>query len=244
MKTPLTPVPPAIGNSKSRLTPEQKAEIIRRLDAGERCPKLAREFGVSPQAISLYRKKDNGELLGAANKKMTAAETEKLRQVLEGSVPSQHGLANPDRESHDGWNPARAQALAEKMFGRKLFRLQFKEHIEEWLPPEARAHSSSRMREPMTVEEIKAIMAREAKFLEFVDSPVAGEIRNRELGRRIGRAADRLEMPPPEMWETLSPVGEKSRFSPQSMIPGPVRTGKHKGSKGSPFTKARKKKNR
>lgn len=61
---------------KSKLTPEQWAEVDRRLIAGERPSDLAREFGVAPSAMTRRGISQNIENVQRVAKKLANAQTE------------------------------------------------------------------------------------------------------------------------------------------------------------------------
>lgn len=252
------------GTPTFRLSPDQRADILRRLKAGEKSADLAREFEVTRQAISLIKIKDASEQTSA---RMVSSEVEKLHKIALSSAPSKHGLAKKGAWN-DRWSYPLLHQLAEKICKRRLMRLPVRRLQQAWFPdgtisPVAaynpdRADGRARILAEMRDREFLEFLRRRALHPSANPPPKANPAAKAAKGAKPaatpkaapakrGRKPAPLEMPPPEAWEMLNPGpvsgGKTIPSKPAKSSSSPLaRVGKHRGSKGSPFTAARKKK--
>ncbi|MFM7182868.1 MAG: hypothetical protein ACKO2G_15600 [Verrucomicrobiales bacterium] len=235
-----------------------RVEILTRLKKGERASKLAREFGVSRQAVSLLKIKRSDT---KSSPRLVEKEEEKLRGVATTTRPSDHGLAAPDSWL-DEWSAKSLHKLAETVAKRRLMVLPIRRLFHEWFDGSGGAPVGSY--DPDRPESLATIPTelRDSEFLQFLrerkttatkKSPQT-ELTQTNQGKppatkRARRGTAASLMPPPDAWEFLNPemMGTLPESKQARPIAGPpsqstMRTGKHRGSKGSPFTAARKKK--
>jgi hypothetical protein len=246
---------------KGRLTEDMRAEILNRLKAGERAATLAREFGVTRQAVSLLKIKT---ATAKSRPRLVGEEVDKLKKLATTTRPSDHGF-EPPGSWYDQWSAKSLHKLGEKMAKRRLMVLPIRRLFQEWFggwggapagaydpdQPKSLATIPEELRDPEFLQFLreKAAAAIKPAAPEPVDRKVAepsAKPANKKRGRRP--SADSL-MPPPEAWEFLNAEMARSANFDQgtkplnAMPPPPImRTGKHRKSKGSPFTAARKKK--
>lgn len=237
-----------------RFSPEIRAEIIARLKAGESGSSLAREFNVSRQAISLIKVK---EASAKTLPRLVAEEVAKLRKLATNSRPSKYGFV-PTGSWNDEWTAKLLHKLGEKVAKRRLMLLPVRRLFQEWFGDQGRAPVGAY--DPDRADSLARIPKdlRDAEFLEFLRGQKARAAK-KSPGKKTKppsppkkrRKNARSDMPPPEAWEILNPESlraltgkpEQPRATKAAPVP-PPRTGKHRGSKGSPFTPARKKKKR
>lgn len=238
-----------MGNPAPRLTDEQRADATRRVLAGEKAAALAREYGVTPAYISLlkaqaldparFRKKREKKL----TRKLTDEELASFREAIASSNPHELGLVPPTlRWCHD-----HGYQLAERMFGKR----PSKRVVDECLGPLLKRKPDRFLRRPQPppkhhVSQLDPELARDEDFVAYYLSPICEQITWREYERaladweaRYGDAEEiDLEAGAPSEdideidWEVPAPMAaaESGR-----------RSGKHAGSKGSPFTPPKKK---
>lgn len=241
-----------------RLTEDMRAEILKRLKAGERAATLAREFGVTRQAVSLLKIKT---ATAKSRPRLVEKEVEKLRTLAETTLPSDHGFEAPG-SWNDRWTGVSLHRLAEKMAKRRIMVLPIRRYFHEWFAGTGGSPVGSY--DPDRPESLTGIPRdlRDPDFLQFLRERKTGaaklppankpakEKAPMPARKKRGRpgSADSL-MPPPEAWEFLNPatVDALAGSGHNPPLAGPplqpiVRTGKHRKSKGSPFTAARKKK--
>jgi hypothetical protein len=245
-------------NNRNRLTEDIRVKILNRLKAGERASSLAREFGVSRQAISLLKVKQAN---AKSRPRLIEEEIGKLRKLATSSRPSDHGWADPG-SWQDEWSAKSLHKLGEKVANRRLMVLPIRRLFHEWF--EGTGGVPIGFYDPDRPESLAGIPweLRDPEFLQFLrerktsappkqPAPVPAKKKPilpsaKKRGRR-GSAASL--MPPPEAWEFLNSEALRASLG-KAKIPEPktdemsplARTGKHRGSKGSPFTAARKKK--
>ena len=241
---------------KGRLSEDMRAEILGRLKAGERASSLAREFGVTRQAVSLLKIKSS---TSKSRPRLVEEEIEKLRALAVNSRPSDHGWADPG-SWNDEWSSVSLHKLGEKLAKRRLMVLPIRRLFREWFGDSGRAPIGSY--DPDRPESLATIPEdlRSPDFLQFLRERKAGAAKTAPKPETIessprpakkrGRPGSAASMmPPPEAWEFLNPEMAGSRPGGERKLPRAtplshpiMRTGKHRKSKGSPFTAARKKK--
>ena len=257
-------------DNRPKASEKTRREIVRRYEAGEKSAALGREFGLTRQAVELMAAKAR-ELAasGGYGRDLSPDEQQRLLEVLRTSRPAAHGFGQFGPEGPRQWSWQRAHALAEKMFGRELKKLAIRDMFATWwprmrsyLPPDP---------ESMTTEidesELEPEMLADKGFMDYIRSPVARRIREREIEMWRRERAKRLAHPPPPkklgrprkdsahdaMWmdddddkdfdlEALlknPPVLPRPPSQDHPPQPG-QRVGKHKGTSGNPFTQKKK----
>lgn len=189
---------PGAGRGAARIGEAERVELMRRLDAGESQSALAREFGCSRQYISQLRKRF--EKFGEAGiaqrprgrpkvRPLTAALRKAIREAIDGSRPSEHGIA-PHFEAGDAWHIDAVREWIKDREGWTPSRGQVIGLFEEWQLP--RTFFRTRFRGDELDEP-------DAEFLAWLDSPIARQIREREeeMARRI-EAEAAAEPPVPD----------------------------------------------
>ena len=131
-------------NRRVRLTKEQRAGVVEALRAGERAVDLAGRYGVSRQAISLIKRKDEAErgdptAAGLLRLKRGISEDEwrQLVKVLRTELPARHGLQTLGDAPPERWTVDRAWELSREMFGRYPRRVRLRELVRDLFPPPA-----------------------------------------------------------------------------------------------------------
>ena len=245
---------------KGRLTEDMRVEILERLKAGERAVTLAREFGVTRQAISLLKIKTT---TAKSRPRLVEEEVEKLRKLATTTRPSDHGF-EPPGSWYDQWSAKSLHKLGETMAKRRLMVLPIRRLFHEWFGgwggAPAGAYDPDQPKSLATIPK----ELRDPEFLQFLRGKAATAIKlpaPEPLARKVAeppvkpvrkkrgrRSSAESLMPPPEAWEFLNeqlarPPNFDQGTKPLNAMPTPImRTGKHRKSKGSPFTAARKKK--
>jgi hypothetical protein len=232
-----------------RLSREIREEIDRRLAAGERPTTLAREFGVSHQAVSMFRKiLRANQAADGLGRQMSPEETEKLKSLVLSTDPADHKLMRRRKSDPPGkWTLYRTHALAEKIAGRTLLLRPINRLLKSWFPandewvPPKPGDVVPGFNQPYDDKTLK----RNKKFMEYIRSPVAQQIRERELAMARARYEEKLAREAEEAAAAAAAEAPQVTRPPALALPHPkplVRVGKHKSSKGSPFTKSKKKK--
>ena len=248
--------------NRPKLAQDKRDEIVRRSAGGEKHAALAAEYGVTRQAVDLMVRKAR-ELAesGGWGRNLSADEQQRLKDDLAKTRPAHHGLAMLGPGFSRFWTPMRAHARAEQMFGRKLKKLTLMKMFKAWnLPQPVYVPPSPELMTPDIDEsELEPEVLADAEFMAYIRSPIARQIREREIAnwrrehakrqagfgepqRKRGRprlvreaeaeadAGDDLEPGPPHSPEALPPLRPGQRF------------GKHKASRGNPFTQKKQKK--
>ena len=226
-------------SNRSVLTPEDRVAILARLEKGERMRPIAEEYGVTRQAISLIKQK---ALKGGNIKRLNAEECEKLKTLARANPPSAHDLATPGAWD-DIWTRNRLHRFAEMVFKRRLMVKPIHYLCDAWF---GQRHPSA----PglLSSGSSGGDVAKAANPAAYPPAP--GSPR-----RRRGRPSSYDDLiPPPEFWEIANQAAFKASLASLGKSPPvsdaepagspaktPVRTGKHRKSKGSPFTASRKK---
>lgn len=241
---------------RRNLTKEQRAEILRRLAAGERQVEIAKDYHVTRAAISLIKQTaaNPGRFVRRKDLKMklTPEEAATLRAALDESLPADHGLEATGSGLPKFWTLERGRELARRLFGKEPSTRALKkcmgEHLarrrDSWLtPPEPPG--------PRDIRKLPPELAADKGFVKYYMSPVALQIEQREyelaleqyqknlaLHEQRQAAADSLPAPGGDDWEINRPP---SADGYQPSVPG-RRMGKHAKGKGSPFTKPKRRK--
>ncbi len=231
------------GNRHERLNQSQRDEIVRRVLAGEKSLLLAEEFKVSRAYVSLLKNQalDPGRFTNEEKltKKLTVAETEKFREVLTSTTPTDHDF-HPHSEH---WSLDYGARLAEKLFKKKPSVRLLTELVKPLMPK----RSDFRFKRPQPpkphhISQISAEFANDPDFVAYYLSPICQQIAQREYDLAVAdwdaRFADSEER------EQAAEAKRVAASQPNFLAAPPgKRTGKHAKGKGSPFT-APKRKNR
>jgi hypothetical protein len=184
-----------------RLPKESRDEITRRVLAGEKCCKLAAEFGVSPTCVSQikltaldperFRLKAESKL----SLKLTQKQIDQLKQVFETSTPDDNGLI----PARDRWTLDHGFQLARKLFNKKPSVRAMKECMKELLARRP-FYGDPKPKPPRIprIEEIDPEFAKDPSYVAYVRSPIYQKIAQREYEMAL---AD---------WERRNPNGEES----------------------------------
>lgn len=245
---------------KTLLTPEQRQEILRRLATGETQTSVAKDFNVTRAAISLIKQRHTHPERYLRHhdfkKQLSPEEAATLKQTIDGSLPSDHGLDVLGPAPPRCWTLQRGYALADKLFSRQPGMRVMKECLGEHLArrPDAYLTPPAPPR-PRDLSRLPPEMAADKDFVKYYLSPIALQIEQREYElalERFHKARAEREKPqtaqvtlPPE-WDAAEWADDGSppplKAAAPNLPPGPgQRLGKHAKSKGSPFTKAKRK---
>ena len=248
---------------KTILTPEQREEIFRRLATGETQVSISKDFNVTRAAISLLKQRTANPQRFAKRydfkKRLSAEEAATFKATLDTSLPKDHGLDVLGPAPSRSWTMQRAYALADKLFGRepsvRVMKQCLGEHLtrrpDDYLtPPEPP--------KPRDLRRLPPELAADKSFVKYYMSPIALQIEQREYELALAhfhklraehekRQASQDNLPPQlddsEWADDWSPPPLKSDLPDIPPAPG-QRLGKHAKSKGSPFTKPKRKKKR
>lgn len=236
---------------RSNLTKDQRAEILRRLAAGERQVDIAKDYQVTRAAISLIKQTaanpDRFVRQRDFKKRLTPEEIAAFKAALDDSLPDDHGLAGIGPGFRKFWTMVRGRALAQKLFGKepsaRVLKECMGEHLarrrDSWLtPPEPPG--------PRDIRKLPPELAADKGFVKYYLSPIALQIEQREYELALEQYQKRLAEheqrqaaadPSPasgdDDWEVNRPP-LADVYQPSA--PG-RRVGKHAKGKGSPFTK-------
>lgn len=248
---------------KTILTPEQIEEILRRLATGETQVSIAKDFKVTRAAISLIKQRTaNPERFAKRydlKKRLSEQEATTFKQTLDSSLPKDHGLDVLGPAPSRCWTMERAYALADKLFGRepsvRVMKQCLGDHLrrrpDDYLtPPEPP--------QPRDIRRLPPELAADKSFVKYYLSPIALQIEQREYELALAhfhklraeyeqRQASQDDLPPElddsEWANDWSPPPLKADHPDLPPAPG-HRVGKHAKSKGSPFTKPKRRKKR
>lgn len=254
---------------KTILTREQREEVLRRLATGETQASIAKDFNVTRAAISLLKQRTaNPERFAekyGLKKRLTAEEITTFKQTLDQTLPKDHGLDFVGHALPKFWTMERGYALADKLFGKEPSLRIMKECMGDRLtrrpdgplaPPDPPG--------PRDIRRLPPELAADKSFVKYYMSPIALQIEQREyelalehyhqqLAKQQQRAAANTadDTLPPDMddedwdddWATQPIKTSQPGLLSQPPLPG-QRIGKHAKSKGSPFTKPKRRKKR
>jgi hypothetical protein len=234
----------------TKITHEQRAEITRRVLAGESSPALAKEFGVTRSYVSLLKntaldpKRFEREREKKLKVKLTAEQRDELERLFQSSTPAAQDLI-PAREY---WSLDHGFQLATKLFQKKPgvkvmkellapYLKRSSERSSEWADPKPQPPG------PRNIKELDPELAADPDFVAYYLSAVYEKIRWREYEIALEdwerRHAGLPECQSEDDWDEPPPAGPDASLLPAA--PG-QRTGKHAGSKGLPFTRPKRRK--
>ena len=235
---------------RPRLTEEQRAEITRRVLAGEKARELSEEFGVTrayvallkAQALDPERFERKREVKLA--RKLTEQELEKFKEVLASSTPEDHDLI----PTSERWSLDHGSQLAMKLFNKRLSVRALK----EWVGPHVPKRSEFRFTRPKPpkphhINQLDPELAKDEDFVKYYLSPICEQIAWREYEMALADWEERFadseerelagEAGEPGELEDPQPMGD---FRPADYGAPGKRFGKHAKSKGLPFTPKKK----
>ncbi len=250
------------------MTPGQREEVLRRIATGETQTSVAKDFKVTRAAISLLKQRTANPARFAAKyglkKRLTEAEIATLKRTLDTSLPKDHDLDYVGHSPPKSWTMGRGYALADKLFGKQPSVRIMKECLGEHLA--RRADGPLAPPEPPGPRDIRRLppeLAADKSFVKYYMSPIALQIEQREyelalehyhqqLAKQQQRetiATSESDLPPAlddEAWDddwTAPALPAATPNIPATPPPG-RRSGKHAKSKGNPFAKPKRKKNK
>jgi len=176
---------PNIPGRRGKLTPEQRADLLRRLEAGENPAQLVPEFGISRQAISQLRdyhlRPEVVRRKGILRSRLLPEERKNVVDLMRTTVPRDHGVENEGHGHPDSWNVERLTALTRKLYDKKMFAYAARECIQEARPdpnfdPDAKPQPPG----PPDVRDIDPELAQDEEFVEYYLSDACQRIRQKE----------------------------------------------------------------
>lgn len=176
---------PKITGNRRKLTPEQRHDILRRYQEGEKVSPLAREYGVSRQAIDSLVKYHLDPQCRVRKQqlhsRMLPEERKKLVEILRTTLPRDHGVHKEGHGHPDVWNSARVMALGRKLFDKKLYAYATRECIQEARPdprfdPDAKPQPPG----PPDIRDLTPELAEDKDFVKYYFSPISQQIRQKE----------------------------------------------------------------
>jgi hypothetical protein len=237
---------PMAEEERKRLSQEQREEITRRVLAGEKAKPLAEEFGVTRAYVSLLKNQaldpERFVKMSPLSKKLTPDEVEQFKKTLGTTTPADHGFRSYPRPEQ--WKLEHGFLLAEKLFGKKPSLRVVKEIVTPFIP-KRKAFEFGRPQPPQPhhISQISPEFADDPDYVAYYLSPICEQIAWREYEMALADYEARFagdEERAKAADEPVFPVG-----SPDFRVPAPgMRTGKHAKGKGSPFTKAKRRKRR
>jgi len=204
--------------------------------------------------------------------RMLPEERAMLVELLRTTVPRDHGVELEGSGHPEVWNGDRAMALGKKLFGKKLYTYAVRDCIQEARPnPRFDPDAKPEPPKPPDIRDLDPELAADEDFVKYYFSPISQQIRQKEYEwalreweeRQARKAAGQSEQPPrkrgrpmkspepppglddgsPEPFDGNTPLHGGDATPLGYHPPGPgQRRGKHAGSKGSPFTKPKRKK--
>ncbi len=257
-----------------RLSTAQRKEIIERIKAGEIPAALAREYGVSRQAVHALRERtlnpESNYQKNILRSKLTPSQRAQLIEVLRTTTPVDHGLEGEGHGHPERWNSDRVLALGRRLFDKRLYLKTIRQCIQVACPdrrwdPNARPEPPK----PPDIRDLSPEMADDEEFVKYYFSPLCQQIRQREYEwelreyekrqaedapKKRGRGRppkqkpdtpDAAEYEDEELFDGSKPLPEiagNAAIMPKLPVAPGRRVGKHASSKGSPFTKSKKRK--
>jgi len=229
----------AISKKTQKLTPQQREEIIRRALAGERRAELAKEFGVTRQAIEQYlinaapTEAQKRRIEAKLTKRLTKEQTDELKKQFDTRTPEELEL----RPRRPFWTVDHGMQLAQKLFNKTPSVAAMK----ALLAPHLKRRSDAEIGDPMPqppkphhVDELDPELAKNKEFVAYFLSPKCLEIEQKEYEWALREWKKRNER---REAEKPAPVLNPGTFVPR-------RHGKHAKGRGPNFTPPRKKKRR
>lgn len=222
-----------------KLLRSQLDEIIRRVATGESAQKVAIEFGVTRSYVSLLKAKalDPSRVFKSKPpaRKLIPSELAELQVLLETTRPVDHGIQ--EKRKPEEWRLEHGYILAEKLFKKKISKSAATRLMTPYLP-KRKPYVYSRPTPPVPhhIDQLDPELAKDPDFVAYYLSPICQQIAWREYEWAVKDYDERLA-------RQSKPESEPT--APPTISPAPLlgkRTGKHSKSKGSPFTKAKKRK--
>lgn len=156
---------------KTKLNPEQRQEIRRRVTAGEKQLKLAAEFGVSKQAINQLILRPTSGIHGRPKMvSLTDAQWRDLCAIVTTQSPAEAGLG----EKHTGWSLPAGKALVRKLFSVHTHTHKLYTALKTW----GVAHFPQDTT-PLDFDQ---------DYYDYIDSDIGREVRRRELENKAKQA--------------------------------------------------------
>lgn len=249
------PEKPRKSSRRTRFKREEIEEIVRRVQAGETRKAVADDYGVTREAISqiIIRETTPEQERRPSLRRikfMTDAEKAAFKTALDTTKPRDHDFHLIGHQNPDSWTINRARALAKKICGKSPAMRVMREFLtREHEYPVYDPDEPPRPPEPHDIRRLSPELAADEEFVSYYLSDAAWQLTLREYEyhkrewermqlerqaaalRRAQREAAKEPPPPPP--------------PPAPAMPAPgLRVGKHRASKGSPFTKPKRKKRR
>lgn len=176
---------PNYAGRRGRLTPEQRAQLLERLKAGEKPGALSKEFGISSQGVSQLRdyhlRPEIARRRGILRSRLLPEERKNIIHLLRTTLPGDHGVEKEGHGHPDVWNVDRLTALARKLYGKKMFAYAARECIQEARPdPRFDPDAKPEPPKPPDIRDIDPELAKDKEFVEYYFSPISQQIRQKE----------------------------------------------------------------
>jgi len=176
---------PNMPGRRGKLTPEQRKELLARLQAGEKPGPLSKEYGISRQAVCQLRdyhlNPGEARRKGILRSRLLPEERENIIQLLRTTTPRDHGVENEGHGHPDSWNTERLTALTRKLYSKKMFQYAARECIQEARPdprfdPDAKPEPPG----PPDIRYLDPELAKDKEFVEYFLSEASQQIRQKE----------------------------------------------------------------
>ncbi len=208
---------------------------------------------------------------GMLRSRLLPDERKQVIHLLRTTIPGDHGVENEGHGHPDRWNVERLTALTRKLFSKKMFAYAARECIQEAHPdpcfdPDAKPEPPG----PPDIRDLDPELAEDKEFVAYYLSEASQRIRQKEYEwalrlweERESRKASGQIIDPPKrkrgrprkhpLPEVAYDDFDGQPFDGSTPLPGVAgfpaaepgaRTGKHSKSKGTPFTKPKRKKKR
>lgn len=225
-----------------KLTQEQRAEITRRVLAGETAASLGQEFGVTRQYVALLKVQalDPERFIRKAEAKMerklTREELAKLHAALASGTPEDLDLI----PAVEKWSLEHGFQLAERLIGKRPSVRAMKEIMEPFIPKRSEFRfTKPKPPKPHHINQIDPELAKDPEYVAYYLSPICEQIAWREYEMALADWEERFAADE----ERERKAAEPPPPAQQVQAPG-QRAGKHAKSKGSPFTPPKRRKKR
>lgn len=231
---------------RQRLSQEQREEITRRILAGEKARPLAEEFGVTRAYVSLLKNQaldpERFVKISPLSKKLTQDELERFRKTLATTTPADHGFRSYPRP--EDWKLEHGFLLAEKLFGKNPSLRVVKECVTPFIP-KRKPFEFARPQPPQPhhISQISPEFADDPDYVAYYLSPICEQIAWREYEMALADYEARFAAGEERAKALEDQITPERAENFRMLTPG-TRTGKHAKGKGSPFTKAKRRKRR
>jgi hypothetical protein len=232
---------PARGEKK--INKDQRAEIVRRVLAGEKAKLLAEEFGVTRAYVSLlkFQTTDPARFkdVNITTRKLRLPELAELETVLKTTTPLDHGFRSVPRPEE--WRVEHGFLLVEKLFNKK----PSKRTVAEFMAPYLRKRQPFEYTRPTPplpnhIDQLAPEFANDPDFVAYYLSPICAQIKQREYELALIDYDARFERT--KQLEKAYEASVEVASAPAVITPATKRTGKHAKGKGSPFTRPKRRK--